>query len=231
MAEPDSTSTATRRARVVLVHPRRLVAEALAERLTRGGFDVTTIVASPDERVWLRVQFVSPAVVVILLDSTYAAESSDIRKLLTDDAVPTLVLVDPNDTRTAIRAIDDGAVGFTSTDEGLDQLLTAVDQATGGHPVYNHRDLELLRRQQNREDEQRRARLALLMSLSPREEQILADMVSGQTADFIAQARGISLSTVRTHVKRILKKLHVSSQIEAVAAANQAGWRSPRRSA
>lgn len=222
-------STQHRTSRILLVHPRRLIAEALAEHLTALGFDVTTIVAGPDARMSLRVQYFSPAVVLIALDSTYAPEASDLRRVLTDDAIPTLVIVDPNDTRTAIRAIDDGAVGFTSTDEGLDALTTAVDQAVSGNPVYNQRDLQLLRQQQNREDEDRRHRLALLMSLSPREEQILADLVSGHTADFIAQARGISMSTVRTHVKRILKKLDVSSQIEAVAAVNHAGWRSPRR--
>lgn len=55
--------------------------------------------------------------------------------------------------------------------------------------------------------------------LSSREKEILSLMTEGRTFHKIAEALFISYETVRTHVKRIYKKLHVASASEAVAKA------------
>ena len=56
-------------------------------------------------------------------------------------------------------------------------------------------------------------------SLSDREKEILSLMVKGKNLHIIAEMSFISYETVRTHVKRIYKKLHVASASEAVAKA------------
>jgi DNA-binding NarL/FixJ family response regulator len=55
--------------------------------------------------------------------------------------------------------------------------------------------------------------------LSDREKEILTMMVNGNNLHAIAEKSFISYETVRTHVKRIYKKLHVASASEAVAKA------------
>ena len=55
--------------------------------------------------------------------------------------------------------------------------------------------------------------------LSEREKEILGLMVDGNNLHIIAEKCFISYETVRTHVKRIYKKLHVASASEAVAKA------------
>ena len=55
--------------------------------------------------------------------------------------------------------------------------------------------------------------------LSEREKEILTLMVNGNNLHTIAEKSFISYETVRTHVKRIYKKLHVASASEAVAKA------------
>jgi len=55
--------------------------------------------------------------------------------------------------------------------------------------------------------------------LSPREKEILSAMTQGKNLHLIAQSFFLSYETVRTHVKRIYKKLHVASASEAVAKA------------
>lgn len=57
--------------------------------------------------------------------------------------------------------------------------------------------------------------------LSDREKEILKMMVSGDDFNVIAQKAFISYETVRTHVKRIYKKLHVVCRSEAVMKAVQ----------
>jgi DNA-binding NarL/FixJ family response regulator len=56
-------------------------------------------------------------------------------------------------------------------------------------------------------------------TLSGREKEILSLMVDGNNFHIIAQKAYISYETVRTHVKRIYKKLHVASASEAVVKA------------
>jgi DNA-binding NarL/FixJ family response regulator len=57
------------------------------------------------------------------------------------------------------------------------------------------------------------------LSLSSREKEILSLMVEGKSFHAIADKIFISYETVRTHVKRIYKKLHVASASVAVAKA------------
>ena len=55
--------------------------------------------------------------------------------------------------------------------------------------------------------------------LTAREKEILSLMINGNNLHHIADTIFISYETVRTHVKRIYKKLHVASASEAVAKA------------
>ena len=59
--------------------------------------------------------------------------------------------------------------------------------------------------------------------LSEREKEILKMMVEGNNFYQIAQKAFISYETVRTHVKRIYKKLHVACRSEAIMKAIQQG--------
>ena len=62
---------------------------------------------------------------------------------------------------------------------------------------------------------------ALLLSLTPRELQILRSLDEGAGTREISEALGISATTVRTHVQHILHKLQVHSRLEAVAFAKR----------
>ena len=53
--------------------------------------------------------------------------------------------------------------------------------------------------------------------LSPREQAVLEGLAKGLTYKAIADQLGISIETIRTHLKRVYQKLHVQSRTEAVA--------------
>ena len=61
-------------------------------------------------------------------------------------------------------------------------------------------------------------------TLTPREAEVLKALVEGHSPKGIALAAGISISTVRGHIQRVLSKLDVSSQREAFAMARRVGW-------
>lgn len=61
------------------------------------------------------------------------------------------------------------------------------------------------------------------VNLSKRELEVLAHLAAGETTSQIAAALFISENTVKTHVRRILKKLDVANRTEAVARAAALG--------
>ena len=53
--------------------------------------------------------------------------------------------------------------------------------------------------------------------LTPKEKEILQQLVKGKSFKMIADAIGVTYETVRTHMKNIYTKLHVNSNTEAVS--------------
>ena len=53
--------------------------------------------------------------------------------------------------------------------------------------------------------------------LSPREFEVLRELMEGATNNMIARKLYMSLSTVKSHVSSILRKLHVSTRTAAAA--------------
>jgi DNA-binding NarL/FixJ family response regulator len=114
-------------------------------------------------------------------------------------------------------AVCAGASGYILKNNGLSKLLEAVTEVYNGgspmSPTVASRVLKLFQQfapQPNLSND---------LHLSPREKEILSMMVDGNDFHTIAEKNFISYETVRTHVKKIYKKLHVASASEAVAKA------------
>jgi DNA-binding NarL/FixJ family response regulator len=65
--------------------------------------------------------------------------------------------------------------------------------------------------------------LAALVQLSASERRVLFFLTQGRSAQEIADQLVVSLTTVRSHIRSILRKLRVKSQLAAVAVANSQG--------
>lgn len=61
------------------------------------------------------------------------------------------------------------------------------------------------------------------MGLSERERQVLAQVALGLTLDEVAQRLDVSRNTVHTHLKRIYRKLEISTRVEAAMVAARLG--------
>jgi DNA-binding NarL/FixJ family response regulator len=68
------------------------------------------------------------------------------------------------------------------------------------------------------------AALARFEELTDREAAVLTAIIGGSTADEIARSQFVALSTVRSHIRAVLAKLGVNSQLGAVALARRVGW-------
>ncbi len=72
-----------------------------------------------------------------------------------------------------------------------------------------------------------RGELEPLQELTPREGRVLGHLMEGRSAEEIADCEFVSVATVRTQIRAILRKLDVNSQLAAVARARRAGWSPP----
>ena len=114
-------------------------------------------------------------------------------------------------------AVCAGASGYILKSNGLSKLLAAVTEAYhGGAPMtpsVANRVLKLFQHFAPAGSDEE------LNELSTREKEILFLMVEGNDFRTVGEKLFISYETVRTHVKKIYKKLHVASASEAVVKA------------
>lgn len=110
-----------------------------------------------------------------------------------------------------------GAGAVVNADLPFFEVLDHVDSALRAGPLQpDSRD------QLHRRIRQRKAESDRFEQLTDREAAVLADLAAGLAAADIARMRPVALTTVRTQINGILRKLEVPSQTAAVALTYQA---------
>ncbi len=126
-----------------------------------------------------------------------------------------------DDNTKIFRALCAGASGYILKNDPPSKQLDAIQEVFNGGAAmsssvakkilefFNHQNI-ILSEPSDKE-----------YNLSDREKEILKLMVEGHNYRTIAEKSFISYETVRTHVKKIYRKLHVASRSEAINKANQ----------
>jgi DNA-binding NarL/FixJ family response regulator len=110
--------------------------------------------------------------------------------------------------------LDSGARGYVLKAGTMDELLAAIEQvAAGGSFVDPRLDRILL-------SPRATSRVA---QLSPREREIMHLMAEGLTAEQIGNRITVSVETVRTHVRNVIRKLQARNRVHAIALALERG--------
>jgi DNA-binding NarL/FixJ family response regulator/signal transduction histidine kinase/PAS domain-containing protein len=135
-----------------------------------------------------------------------------------------LVLSANLDRAQTARAIDAGAVGALDKSAELDQVVDAIRRVGAGQALLTRDEIvELLQFAGHRHEQEREDRQALA-SLTHRESEVLKAVAAGLDGQTIADRLGISIRTERNHVARILNKLGVHTQLQAVLFAIRYGF-------
>ncbi|MCL5028661.1 MAG: response regulator transcription factor [Bacteroidetes bacterium] len=114
-----------------------------------------------------------------------------------------------------------GACGYLVKKTPPSKLLEAILEAyQGGAPMSAHIARKVIDFFQHKKQVFPQKPQSIL---TPREKEILAGLVEGNSFKAIADSLFISIETVRFHFRNIYKKLHVHSQSEAVAKAIKEG--------
>ncbi len=209
---------------VVLVDDHPLLATAFRLQLQAAGHDVELV--DPGSRDHLIDDVVAHRADLVVLDLGLPFDGGGLSLVepLVGAGVRVAILTGESDRSLWARCSAAGAEVILGKDEPLDTLIEAIGRLLHGLPVRPHQRAELaeLYRVYRAERERRRAGFE---DLSKRERQILAGLVAGRGPNQLAECDFVSVQTIRTQIKSVLRKLDVNSQLEAVARATACGWR------
>ena len=126
--------------------------------------------------------------------------------------IPIIMLTVFEDEEKIFNAIRAGANGYLLKNTKPSKIVDAVrDVYNGGAsftPIIAKKVLRYFQISKSEENN---------YNLSPREKEVLSHLVKGRQYKVIAEAMNISYETVRSHMKSIYSKIHVTSLTEAVA--------------
>jgi len=135
--------------------------------------------------------------------------------------VRVLVLTVYEDPTTILQAICAGADGYLLKHSAVDDILAQVEAvAKGGAPLTPAVAATVLKLVRTTKPSRT---VALEIELSPREHEVLTCLVEGLSYKQVAAELCISIDTVRSHIRRLYRKLRVHSVAEAVSRAIRDG--------
>lgn len=117
-------------------------------------------------------------------------------------------------------AIEAGATGYLLKEVGPEELVEAVHQAYAGQAILSPAVASKVLQRVREPTQSTSAETPLL---TPREVEVIRLLAQGLTNQEIAQRLVVAESTIKTHIRNILRKTHTHNRAEIVARAMQMG--------
>lgn len=210
--------------RIAIVDDHVLLGQVLARDLSKQDLDAIVVPLGPDLAERIR----SNGIDLVLLDLELGPDMPSgvgLIEPIQATGADVIVLSGVDNPILLARCLELGATGLLPKSMAFDELVAEIMQSIGSGEVAPpaSRRLELL---QLLAAHLRNSQQALrpFEELSDREMEILLELMAGKSVGEISDSSFVAVSTVRSQVKSVLRKLNVTSQLQAVALAHQAGW-------
>ena len=185
--------------------------KAVERRLTKAGYEVATYASA--QHLLDRLPSESVPSCVLLDVRIPELSGPELQERLTElgSTLPIIFLTGHPDIPTTVRTIKAGADDFLTKPVSSDDLLQAVERAIAHHRVTFglKSKLDVVR--------------AHIAALTPRERQVFALIIRGNTNKQVARALGGTERTIKAHRHRVMEKMQVQSLAELVSLAERAG--------
>jgi NarL family two-component system response regulator LiaR len=207
--------------RVIVAEDDAFARRMVKEALQRAGMTVVAEAENGRQAIDLALQHRPDAILMDVVMPEVDGLSAT-RHIVSEAPNQVIILVSRGDDEAiGLASLRAGAAGYLSKDFDLDALPRTVVGAVNGEAAISRRLVmrlvERLRgvtgRSYEPPPEGRR--------LTPREWDVIDMLAQGDSTDQIAASLCLSIETVRSHVKHILRKLDARSRAEAVAAAQR----------
>ena len=224
---PGSTafeSSAGKAVQVAVVDDHVLVGRLVVGLLERAGYSAAHVYADTVGETWDAIAHLSPQVIMLDFDLGPLHSSQDILQRATGAGMVVAGFTASDDRLEHAAFLEMGAAVVVGKGCGPADLVAVVELALAGEELMSadDRHLALHRLRQHRAGQRRT--MALFDSLTGREEETLRLIAGGYGAAEIADIWKVALPTVRSHIRSVLAKLGVSSQLQASAMARDSGW-------
>jgi two-component system, NarL family, nitrate/nitrite response regulator NarL len=202
--------------RLVLCDNNRILCEALASMLQARGHPVLAIAATADDSI---AAVVTNRPDACLLDLRFPDGSGlDVARAIRRSVPETKIVVfsritDPAEVSEAKKI---GVAGFLRKDQNPGTITAALGVISAGRTAFG-----LGSSRQPSRRTMPSPMMEMLRKLTPRERQVLQRIVAGQSTGQMALEMNVAMSTVRSHIGRVLNKLDAHSQVQAAAIASR----------
>lgn len=212
---------------VLVVDAHGLIASSLAVALRHSGFS-RVATADPDTLTPTgqapAVELVSGDIVLIGLLYGDGRTTLPLIRPLAQQGCRVMVMASDQALPLAGECLDRGAEAVLDKAMSFERLVAVLRRLISGGWAMTQEERCALLEAVDRHDAAENALQKPFRALTEREAEVFAALVAGAAPKQIAHVRGITVYTVRGHIQRVLSKLDVSSQREALAMARDAGW-------
>lgn len=213
--------------RVAVVAEFNLTADSLRVALSKRGFQVvsTPVPTSGAEvrALDLRFHAFRPQAAVFMQDISNPVDLNSVTHTVIGLRQPRWLLLTPTPEGPRWGAVlIAGAAAVLPMSIGVPDLVACLTRLCRGQDVMSSAEKERLMRLWTDTSAEQRELFDRMTTLTRREMQVLQELSDGHAVAEIAEGRGVTVGTVRSQVKAILRKLGVSSQLAAVAAFQRA---------
>ena len=200
--------------KLIVVDDHEALREGLEVMLAQGGNEVVGVAGNVAAAMDL-VAVADPDIAIVdirLPDGSGIDLTRDLLAARPDLGV--ILYTGDSDAELLYEGLDSGARGYALKAGSMDELLSAIERvAEGGSYVDPRLDRILLSPRAT----------SRVPQLSPREREIMHLMAEGLTAEAIGAELSVSVETVRTHVRNVIRKLQARNRVHAIAIALERG--------
>jgi DNA-binding NarL/FixJ family response regulator len=208
--------TSDRKIRIIVFEDNTHMRESLQLLLSSSGkFECVGAFADARNAVAITDKLI-PDIVVMDIEMPFISgiEATRLIKIRFPE-MPVLILTTFNDSERIFQSLRAGGNGYLLKNSGPEEILNALTEVyNGGSALSPAVARKVINSFQQNESLQQNE-----YHLTPKEKELLQHLVDGKSYKMIADAMLVSLETVKSHIKNVYRKLHVSSSSEAVSKA------------
>ena len=215
------------KASILIVDDHVVIAASMAMALGYNGFEPVVTVDAEDLSVGGVVETarsVEPD--IVMLDLFLGGDRLGVPMIapLVELGAKVLLFTATSDPRLIAASLRAGAEAVLDKAMSLDKVVRTLHDVAAGRELMPPEEREALIEALDQRSVPERELLRPFDALTEREAHVLRRLIDGDSPKQIARDEGVSLSTVRSHVEKVFRKLEANSQREALARARAAGW-------
>lgn len=201
--------------KTAIYDPQLLTREGVKNLLAHHWAVGTTLLLNTDQNLEEQVYKFLPELLVLEYKGEQNIQPDTLERIKNKyPQLKTLVISEDDDPLVIRQFINTGIEGFLTKQCSNDEITEAVSAIGGGGKYYCKSVIEIITNKD----------LPNSMELSDREMQVIRYVGKGFSSEEIASELNVSIHTVNSHRKNVLKKLGLRSPTELIVYALKQGW-------